>query len=265
MSSPLVASSASGVVAGVSASLAAVSASPPAAAAVSPEADAEMDSPQGPDEDDEAEAAVSTSAWTARKKGFAGPAATPLPATTVWSALDLPAQRRAMCDGASAHRLAQQVVKEGDSVIAYESRISMNPLVLKKGAVLGNRFGNFHHNDMIGLKLGGRVAARGKQHKGWIVLLPFAPDLWTNSLTHRTQILYQADIAYILFALDLKPGDVVFESGTGSGSLTTALATTIAPHGHVHTFEFNADRVQKARSVEAPKPHAWRQCAQMLV
>ena len=161
----------------------------------------------------------------------------------IWSAMDLTAERRRL----HALSSAPAVAVEGLPVIAYESRMSMQPLVIKKGAVHGNRFGTFHHADMIGQPLGTKQRARGKSAHGWVVLLPFAPDLWTLSLTHRTQILYQADIAYILFQLDLKPGDVVFESGTGSGSLSTALATALAPHGHLHSFEFNAERVKKAR------------------
>ena len=168
----------------------------------------------------------------------------PTPASKgLWSGLDACAFRRR----ASALAALPAMASEGMPVIAYESRVSMAPLVLKRGAAHGNRFGTFHHADMIGQPLGTKQRARGKAAQGWIVLLPFAPDLWTLSLTHRTQILYQADIAYILYQLDLKPGDVVFESGTGSGSLSTALATAIAPHGHVHSFEFNADRVAKAR------------------
>jgi tRNA (adenine57-N1/adenine58-N1)-methyltransferase catalytic subunit len=43
----------------------------------------------------------------------------------------------------------------------------------------------------------------------------------------------------IIFRLNMKPGDVVIESGTGSGAMSTAILRTIAPHGHLHTFEFN--------------------------
>ena len=40
----------------------------------------------------------------------------------------------------------------------------------------------------------------------------------------------------------------MLESGTGSGSLTHALARAIGPGGHVHTFEFHAERAREAEA-----------------
>jgi SAM-dependent methyltransferase len=65
-------------------------------------------------------------------------------------------------------------------------------------------------------------------------------------LRHRTQILYLADISLVVAQLDLGPGAVVLESGTGSASLTHALARAVAPHGRVRSFEFHELRAKEA-------------------
>lgn len=78
-------------------------------------------------------------------------------------------------------------------------------------------------------------------------MLQPTPDLWTLSLPHRTQIIYTPDISMIIFQLELKPGSIVIESGTGSGSLSHSFLRAIKPLGHLHTFDFHEQRCDIAR------------------
>ncbi|KAG0258269.1 tRNA (adenine(58)-N(1))-methyltransferase catalytic subunit trmt61a, partial [Linnemannia exigua] len=103
------------------------------------------------------------------------------------------------------------------------------------------KFGNYKHSDMIGLQYGTKLGSN--TGRGFLFLLYPTPELWTLILPHRTQILYIADISLIMSFLDLKPGRVMIESGTGSGSFSHSIARTIAPGGHLFTFEYHQDRV----------------------
>ncbi|PIN21838.1 tRNA(1-methyladenosine) methyltransferase, subunit GCD14 [Handroanthus impetiginosus] len=135
-------------------------------------------------------------------------------------------------------------IMDGDLVIAYERYDSMKPVKVSENGVLQNRFGVFKHSDWIGKPFGSKVfSSKG----GFIYLLAPTPELWTLVLSHRTQILYIADISFVVTYLEIVPGCVVLESGTGSGSLTTSLARAVAPNGHVYTFDFHEQRAASAR------------------
>lgn len=78
-------------------------------------------------------------------------------------------------------------------------------------------------------------------------MLQPTPELWTQTLPHRTQIIYTPDISMILFQLEVKPGSIVVESGTGSGSLSHSFLRAVKPLGHLHTFDFHEQRCDIAR------------------
>jgi tRNA (adenine57-N1/adenine58-N1)-methyltransferase len=63
---------------------------------------------------------------------------------------------------------------------------------------------------------------------------------------HRTEILYLSDISMILANLGVKPGSLVIETGTGTGSLSTAFITALQPYGRLYTFEYHDARAAGA-------------------
>lgn len=135
-------------------------------------------------------------------------------------------------------------IKEGDLVILYERHDRMKAIRVQSGAETGNKFGVFAHSDWIGRPFGTKVFSK---KGGFVYLLAPTPELWTLVLSHRTQILYIADISFVVSFLEICPGCLVLESGTGSGSLTTALSRAVAPTGHVYTFDFHELRADSAR------------------
>ncbi|XP_063623743.1 tRNA (adenine(58)-N(1))-methyltransferase catalytic subunit TRMT61A [Cydia splendana] len=143
-------------------------------------------------------------------------------------------------------------IDEGDIVILYLSNnvhaIEVRPEIKnKKGDLVENvfqtTFGALKVKNLIGVEYGSRV----ELSKGWGHVLQPTPELWSVTLPHRTQIIYTPDISMILLQLDLVPGCIVIEAGTGSGSLTHALIRRVRPHGHVHTFDFHEHRAKIAR------------------
>ncbi|XP_078432151.1 S-adenosyl-L-methionine-dependent methyltransferases superfamily protein [Wolffia australiana] len=138
----------------------------------------------------------------------------------------------------------RRLIGEGDLVIVYERHDAMKAITVKGGAEIQNRYGVFKHSDWIGKPFGSKVLSNKGQ---FIYILAPTPELWTLVLNHRTQILYIADISFVISFLEIVPGSVVLESGTGSGSLTTSLARAVAPFGHVYTFDFHEQRAASAR------------------
>jgi tRNA (adenine57-N1/adenine58-N1)-methyltransferase len=141
-----------------------------------------------------------------------------------------------------------QHIAEGDLVIVYENHQYQHAVRVMPPKKFSCRFGTFDHRAMVGMRFGDKMtcSSGGSGRGGFVYLLPPTPELWTATLPHRTQILYIADISMITLQLEIGPGSVVVEAGTGSGSLSHALARAVGPSGHLHTFEFNGHRAKLA-------------------
>jgi len=98
--------------------------------------------------------------------------------------------------------------------------------------------GILYHNDLIGLSWGSQVFS----HNGspFFLLQPSLSDLLLN-VKRNTQILYPKDIGFIFVTMGIGPGKKVIEAGTGSGSMTMALAFTVGDEGLVVSYEQRED------------------------
>jgi tRNA (adenine57-N1/adenine58-N1)-methyltransferase len=117
-------------------------------------------------------------------------------------------------------------------------------LSLQSGAKLETHRGILQHDDLIGKPWGSQVFS----HIGspFFLLQPSLADL-INELPRTTQILYPKDIGFILITMGVGPGQTVMEAGTGSGSMTTALAFAVGPQGRVISYEVKQDVQNLAR------------------
>lgn len=115
---------------------------------------------------------------------------------------------------------------------------------LKASGDLQTHRGVLKHDDLIGKPWGSQVFS----HMGapFFLLQPSLADI-LNDLPRTTQILYPKDIGYILITMGVVPGQRVMEAGTGSGSMTIALATAVGAEGRVISYEQKPDTQNLAR------------------
>ncbi|XP_058799884.1 tRNA (adenine(58)-N(1))-methyltransferase catalytic subunit TRMT61A [Phymastichus coffea] len=147
----------------------------------------------------------------------------------------------------------KKFIEKGDVVTLYINPNNMHQIEVtdkiknKKGELVDNIFqttyGALKVISLVGKKYGSKIDLS----KGWAYVLQPTPELWTLTLPHRTQIIYTPDISLINYLLNLVPGSIVIETGTGSGSLSHSLVRAVRPNGHLHTFDFHEQRVLLAQ------------------
>ncbi|GAX14283.1 hypothetical protein FisN_1Hh479 [Fistulifera solaris] len=104
----------------------------------------------------------------------------------------------------------KEIIQVGDLVVIMESFDRLTFAYIEEKGIYSNRHGHFSHKDFIGKPFGSK--------------------------------------SQIIFQLYLRPNMTVVESGTGSGAMSHAILRTIAPHGKLHTYEFNKMRADTARN-----------------
>jgi tRNA (adenine57-N1/adenine58-N1)-methyltransferase catalytic subunit len=114
---------------------------------------------------------------------------------------------------------------------------------IAKDQSLHTHVGVIKHSDAIGKEYGSRI--RTNKDKYVYLLEPTVHDFVMKS-QHGTQIVYPKDLGYIAARAGVQSGQTVVEIGTGSGALTTFLASIVKPRGHVYTFDVEPKFMQIA-------------------
>ena len=142
------------------------------------------------------------------------------------------------------HPTPSTIVQPGDlAQLVSPSNKSYFVRVISGGELHTHR-GFIRFDDLIGLPWGSQVYSH--QRSTFFLLQPGLADLLMET-KRNTQIMYPKDIGYILVTMGIGPGQHVIEAGTGSGSLTTALAWAVGPMGRITTYEIRPEMQNLAR------------------
>lgn len=135
-------------------------------------------------------------------------------------------------------KLVNEKIQDGDNVLIYLDARRTYMIKLQAGQTFHTHKGYLKLDELIGKEYGEPI----KSSMGiyFTTLKPKLTDYIMKS-SRNTQIIYPKDAALIVIFSGIGPGSRVVESGTGTGSLTTALAHYVGSTGKVYTYELRSE------------------------
>ncbi|MEO2201511.1 MAG: tRNA (adenine-N1)-methyltransferase [Nitrosopumilus sp.] len=126
------------------------------------------------------------------------------------------------------------LIKNNSPVLFYFNHSKKWLMKISKKESFHTHIGVIKHSDAIGKEYGSRLITN--KDKYVYLLKPTMFD-YVMKIQHGTQIVYPKDIGYIIARAGIGSGQKILEIGTGSGSLTSFIASVVKPRGHVYTFD----------------------------
>lgn len=126
------------------------------------------------------------------------------------------------------------LIKNNSPVLFYFNHSKKWLMKISKKESFHTHIGVIKHSDAIGKEYGSRLITN--KDKYVYLLKPTMFD-YVMKLQHGTQIVYPKDIGYIIARAGIGSGQKILEIGTGSGALTSFVASVVKPRGHVYTFD----------------------------
>lgn len=135
-------------------------------------------------------------------------------------------------------------IKQNNNVLFFYDDSKKWLMKVSRKQQFHTHVGIIDHKKVIGKEYGSAI----KTNKGKVIYLlePTVYDYVMKS-QRSTQIVYPKDLGYIAARTGLQSGHTIVEIGTGSGSLTTFLASIVKPRGHVYTYDVDENFMAIAR------------------
>jgi tRNA (adenine57-N1/adenine58-N1)-methyltransferase len=139
--------------------------------------------------------------------------------------------------------LSARPFEAGDRVLLIDQRGRRYMTTLATGREFHSHLGAVRHDDLIGSSEGSTLVTTSGAP-----LVAFRPTLadFVLKMKRGAQVVYPKDVGLILVYADIFPGAFVLEAGTGSGSLTLALARAVGETGRVISYEARDDHHDRA-------------------
>lgn len=147
--------------------------------------------------------------------------------------------------------MTNEIIADGDYVLIYLDARRTYMLKVEAGKTFHTHKGYLKFDDLIGKEYGEPI--KSSLGVTFTTLKPNLTDYMMKS-GRNTQIIYPKDAALIVMFSGIGPGSRVFESGTGTGALTTALAHYVGPTGKVYTYELRSEfQKNAAKNIQRAK------------
>ena len=129
-------------------------------------------------------------------------------------------------------------IKEGDYVLLYSRKGKNWLLKVSSKGDFHTHLGRVPFGGIVGNEFGCSVLSDTGQ--SFYVLKQTVED-FLMKCERQTQIVYPKDMGLIALKTGIGPGARVVETGTGSGALTTYVASLVKPGGRVYSYEIRED------------------------
>ena len=133
-------------------------------------------------------------------------------------------------------------IQSGDSIVLIDDKEIRYFVNTDENTLKIKGIGVFNPKDLVGKEYGSLITIGSKQY--WA----FQPSLEDKlrGLKRKAQIILPEDAALIIINCGIESGNTVVEAGIGSGSLTIALAHTVAPNGKIISYDLREDFIKHA-------------------